>query len=292
MGSIGNGISYSGAGVLQALGNLQATALGSVENTIASLVGPWRPAQWSGPAQTSIRVPGTASVAYSTSSLGVVNGGSGTPITDDQGNPLNILAATGVGLNTNVTATPDIIYVFDGVLKVEHTQEVELTQHPVQNGANISDHAYIKAARVSMDILMSDAMSSYTLGQWSGAKSKSVNAYQTLLALQIARQPLIITTRLNVYTNMVLQAIHAPDDFRTKHGLRATVIFQQIFVASVATQNAVSSRPQDTGSTGTGSIPTTSVPDSVTNNYSAQPAAPGAPIVTGAGDFSSFPIGS
>lgn len=277
MASIGNGISYSGAGVLQALSNLQATVVGSLENTIASLVGPWRPPQWAGPPQTSITVPATSQT--SKSSLGQGTSGNGSS---------GFTFVTGVA--EQVTTTPAVVYVFDGVLKLEHTQEIELTKHPVQNGANISDHAFIKPARLSLDVLMSDAMSSYTLNQWSGAASKSVNAYQTLLAIELARTPLTVTTRLNVYTNMVIVGIHAPDDFKTQHGLRATVMFEQAIMASISTQNPVSARPQDTGATGTGIVPTTPVPDAVTNNYIAPTPSPSAPIVTGSGDASSNPI--
>ena len=214
--AIGSGISFSVSGVLQALSNISTTVVGTLENTAASLVGPWRPPQWAGPAQTTITVPGNSAGIGSTADLGVLNGGAGTLSTD---------ANTALGgiptfsATTGRTATPDIIYVFDGVLQLEHTQEVVVTEHPVENSENITDHAFIKAARVSLDVLMSDAMQSYILGQWTGSSSKSVSAYQTILGLQLARKPLILTTRLNTYTNMLITSIHTPDNYKTAHGL-------------------------------------------------------------------------
>jgi hypothetical protein len=277
MGSIGSGISFSAAGVLQALSNLSTTVVGTVENTIASLAGPWRPPQWSQPPQTFITVPAVSQT--STASLGQGTSGVGSSGT-----------TFSTGVAEQITVSPAIMYVFDGVLKLERTQEVELTKHPVQGAETIADHAFVKAARVSLDILMSDAMSSYVIGQWSGSASKSVNAYQTMLALQLSRQRVAVTTRLNTYSNMVIIAIHTPDDYKTKHGLRATITFEQVFLASTSIQSAVSARPQDTSVTGTGSVPATTVPDSVTNTY-LEPTPPvSAPVVTGAGDWSSNPI--
>lgn len=52
-------------------------------------------------------------------------------------------------------------YFFDAVLSADHDQQAQITEEPVQTGANISDHAFIKPARITLDIGMSDAMQSY-----------------------------------------------------------------------------------------------------------------------------------
>lgn len=287
---IGAGISFTVTGVLQALSNAVETVPGEILNTIASLVGPWRPPQWAKPAETSITVSGNAGSAYSASSLGVTNGGTGTPLTDDNGNALDILDATGVGITNGTAATPDVVYIFDAVFMLEHTQEIQLTEHPVQSGANISDHAFIKPARLGIDIGMSDAMQSYTIGQWAGNLSKSVSAYQTMLALELSRVPVTVKTRLNTYTNMVIVGIHTRDENKTNHGLRASITFQQVFMGTANTQSASSSRPQDTGSTGIGSVPTTTVPAVVDNTYVEPTPLVSAPTVSGAGNYSSNPV--
>ena len=285
--AIGSGISFSVSGVLQALSNISTTVVGTLENTAASLVGPWRPPQWAGPAQTTITVPGNSAGIGSTADLGVLNGGAGSLATTDANAALGGIPT--FSATTGRTATPDIIYVFDGVLQLEHTQEVVVTEHPVENSENITDHAFVKAARVSLDVLMSDAMQSYILGQWTGSNSKSVSAYQTILGLQLARKPLTLTTRLNTYTNMLITSIHTPDDYKTKFGLRATITFQQIFNGITSTALA-SARPQTTGSTGVGTVPTTPLPGVVGSNYFVEPPPVGTPIVSGAGDFSSNPF--
>lgn len=128
-------------------------------------------------------------------------------------------------------------WYFDAVLHLNHLQTQRVTQHPIQSGANISDHSYAMPAQLVMEIGMSDVMDSYVPGQWgtySGkAFTKSALAYQQILDWKNNGAPLNITTRLDTYYNMVVASISAPDDSRTLHGLRCTVTFQQIFVAEL-----------------------------------------------------------
>ena len=181
-----------------------------------------------------------------------------------------------------------VTYVFDAVLELEHEQSVEKTHHPVQTGSDISSHAYMLPARLSMSIGMSDAMAQYSQSRgntspgtltgsgaantWGGAsKSKSVNAYQTLMTLQANRQPFTIVTRLRGYTNMILVSLAPHEDYRTITSLRARLVFEQIFVASTTTTH-VSARADAADQTGTGTIYPTPVPPSMQNQFKQPPA--------------------
>jgi hypothetical protein len=166
--------------------------------------------------------------------------------TDDAGNSI-------VGGSTQTTTQSLTTYFFDAILRVDHFQELRATDHPVQGGSSITDHAYLLPARVSLEIGMSDAMDSYQSGQWTGNSSKSINAYQTLLQLQALRVPVTVTTRLNTYSNMVIESIRSGDDTRTLHGLKANVQFRQIIVGTVTTSTQ-SARPHTTGLFGLGLV--------------------------------------
>ena len=124
--------------------------------------------------------------------------------------------------------------------------------------------------------------------------SKSVSCFQTLQQLAPARTPVTVTTRLQTYTNMVLIAIHAPDDNRTKHGLRATLTFERIFTASISVNNPNwSARPNETSQFVGGTISSTPVPYLVGHSRrSLEPPPISANQVTGAGNWSSNPGGS
>lgn len=143
-------------------------------------------------------------------------------------------------------------YAFDCEISIEHQQQIRKTEHPVQTGASISDHAYIIPARLILDIGMSDAMDAY-FDTWSGDVSKSVSAFQTMLALQFSRIPLSITTRLRTYENMIIESLTPNETVKTIAGLRMRVEFGQIFMANTS-QTPVSARSQDTNNTTLGTV--------------------------------------
>lgn len=203
--------------------------------------------------------------------------------------------------------TQSTVYIFDCVPRISHEQVIVTTDHPVQTGSSISDHAYMRPARLSLEIGMSDTMDSYTVDMWTGGlqsspgtQSKSVNAFQTLLAIQKSRIPVQITTRLNSYSNMIFESIEPEETYETVTGLRVTIRLRQIFVASTQLVPN-SSRPQDTSSTGLGAVTSQTVPAQITSENQIFKSLAGnvltpidpdlqnftAPQVPGAGNFSS-----
>ncbi len=247
--------------------------------------GPYRPAAWHQPAQTAITVPGTVQPPLP-----------GPP--DMFGNPTAPTAAF---------QDPPTVYVFDAILHAEHAHELRRTEHPVQTGANITDHAYKLPARVVLEIGMSDAMDSYQPNGWESASSKSVAAFQTLLDLQRSRQLVTLTTRLATYENMLVESVSATDTSKTLYGLRATVTFSEIFLATAtATSSGIvsgdiidgtaSGRPAATVQSAAGTAQAQPVPGAIEkqNNVAATsyPNVPSMPAIPGAGSWSSFPVSS
>jgi hypothetical protein len=206
------------------------------------------------------------------------------------------------------------IYVFDNIQHIEHELDTTITLNPVQTGAAINDHAFLLPLKVTAEILMSDVCQSYTVGQFAGSPSRSVNAYQTLMTVWSNLAPIAITTRLAIpglapYAQMLIVNIRAEETVETVHGLRAWVTFQQIITAGVelVTSGLVnapsynnstdSTRPQATGSTQLGNTPTQPVPSSVQqqNNIQNAPASANldnVPDVSGSGDWGSYPVSS
>jgi hypothetical protein len=237
--------------------------------------GPYRPAQWQDAPLVTITVPGTAS-----STQGAA--GAVTPGAIDNGSGALFTVTTNRHFNEG---TPDTIYVFDAVIRTEHQRRITKTQHPIQTGANVTDHAIIEPARVELEIGMSDAMDSFTPGQWSGDHSKSVNAYQTLVTISKARQPLTVTTRLDSYTNMVLTGISAGDTIETRFGLKASLVFEELFTGTISSQQ-VSARSDLTDATNLGTKSVLPVPSSITQqNVTTQTTT-----VPNAGVLSSNPV--
>lgn len=220
-GSGGGGAVISEA-VAAALSTLAVIPQGGASSAGRGTVYPYRPALWKKKALYSVTVP-ASSTAAAYDSNGVLR----------------------------TTTTASTIYVFDAVLSGGHTESETITQHPIQTGANIADHAFSNAPQITLEIGMSDAMDSFTSGMWTGNTSKSVACWLTLKRLKDARVPLTLATRLDTYTNCLIASMQSPDTNRTRYGLRATVTFQKIFTADVATLS-VSARPQTTDTSGNG----------------------------------------
>jgi hypothetical protein len=218
----------------------------------APSLGPWTPPQWSQPALTMITVPPTVD-----------------PSTYEPGTPVAVQG-------TN--------YVFDAVIRASHRRRIHKTQHPVLTGANISDHAYIEPASLTLEIGMSDAMAAFaSSGQWTGPATKSVNAWQILKALAQSRTLLTVTTRLDTYYNMLLEDNFAADEAKTLHGLRATLIFGELIAASVSSQSDVSARPQTSDNNPAGVVQGTAGDPSVISQHTISDGT----SVSGAGKISS-----
>jgi hypothetical protein len=179
------------------------------------------------------------------------------------------------------------LYVFQAVFELEHEQTLEATKHPVQTGTDITSHAYILPAKLTMSIGMSDVMDAYASGAASStaslsvsnaatpstvtpftgpSKSQSINAYQQVLAMQAARQVLTIVTRLRTYTNMLVVSVSPKEDYKTITGLRMRVAFEQILTGSV-TSNPISARTDATQNTTLGAVNPSPVPVSTQNQF-------------------------
>ncbi len=263
--------------------------LAASEAGVLANPGPWRPSEWAKPALTAITVPSTSGPATS----GILSDGVGGVL---PGAPA-------------YQGTPAQVLVFDAILRAEHCQELRRTEHPIQTSASspvasITDHAYLLPARVTLEIGMSDAMASYYPGQWEGNASKSVAAYQTLLALMKARTLVSLATRLDSYKNMVVESITPTDSARTLHGLRASVTLSEVFLADATVvssglvpvgstsgsgaANTVSDRPQLTAATAAGTLQAAPVSAALSQQHNVLSSL--AARVPGAGNWSSLNV--
>jgi len=144
-------------------------------------------------------------------------------------------------------------YYFDAVIRVGHSRKSVITKHPVQTGASQGDHIYREPSSVVLEIAMSDAMGEYVPGQYSDGPTRSISAYQLMGSLQDNAHNLTLTTRLDLYENMYIEDIDAPDDHETLYGLKMHVTLRQIIMAELAVV-IVSALPHTTGETPTGTV--------------------------------------
>lgn len=225
----------------------------------------FRPPQW------SVLNPGSAQLTSITALL---------PSTPSNEQVSHVISTGGVGTtNSQVPSLKPVTYFFDAILSVDHGQELRATDHPIQNGASLTDHAYLLPAEVSLEIGMSDAMDSYVAGQWTGADTKSISAYRTLQIIQSLRTPIVVTTRLRTYQNMLIRNIRVHDDVRSFHGLRATVNFREILLGTVTSTLTISARPNQSQDSSLGGAQPEAVPQGYIRFQNADGTWSSAPVV-------------
>lgn len=191
------------------------------------------------------------------------------------------IQSDGLGNFKSVNQAPTT-YVFDAVMQVDHEQRVTKTRHPVQTGADISSHAFLEPARVVLYVGMSDAMDSYASGRnpsdppyitaFSGNPSKSVAAYQQMVTLASACVPLTLVTRLRTYKNMLIVGLSPNETVKTIAGLKMRLELEEILTASVTTVPN-STRPNDTDSTGLGSVNSETPGPQIPNQFNVTSAS-------------------
>lgn len=145
-------------------------------------------------------------------------------------------------------------YFFDGFLEVNHTINTVVTSHQVQQGANISDHAYVEPVEVTMTVKMSDAMLGMVEDQFTGISyTRSTAAYRILRQLQEQRKVFQIHTRLETLQNMMITNITADDDVDNIYGLECKVTMKEILVAKEKAVK-ISTRENTTTTNNTGTV--------------------------------------
>lgn len=137
-------------------------------------------------------------------------------------------------------------FYFDAVFSVSHTTSVQVTEHPVQSGASVADHAFLDPDEVTMDVGFSDVHSSryyfeagtpYSDAALGASDGRSVTAYDLMRQIAEAREPLTLVTRLHTYDSMLITSVSAADDEKTMFGLRASVTLRKVRRVSVATMS-------------------------------------------------------
>jgi len=181
----------------------------------------------------------------------------------------------------NGTSSNDIIA--QAVVEEQHQDEMEVTVHPVETGAPITDHAFVRPAHLVLTLMWSNsppvvrtlsgditgiatansaiansvvgavsaaqAALSFTSNQ-QGAGTTSINtAYATLLKLQQTRSLFSVITGKRLYQNMICKSLRTSTNYKSANSLEITVECQQVFLVntSVTTLPAsLQANPQDT----------------------------------------------
>lgn len=118
-----------------------------------------------------------------------------------------------------------------------HTDTMQTTEHPIEVGAPITDHAYLRPSEVvircgwsnSSFSALSGAVASLFSGGEVGDKYTD-SIYSQLIALQESRQTFEVITSARQYSNMLITSLRLDRDEKTSNILMITATCRQVLL--------------------------------------------------------------
>lgn len=105
------------------------------------------------------------------------------------------------------------------LISEKHTSDVEITSNPIETGAEVNDHAYVKPKEVELEI----------------ADANAAMTHAALVAFQESRVPFTLVTGLRVYNNMIIKGIDAERNKTWSKVLKATVRLKEVKIVETGT---------------------------------------------------------
>ncbi|MBM4311870.1 MAG: hypothetical protein FJ119_13115 [Deltaproteobacteria bacterium] len=112
---------------------------------------------------------------------------------------------------------------FKATVTIEETgnDELEITSHPVQQGASITDHAYLKPSILTIRAVYGDT------------PANLAETYKKLLKLQADRVPMKVITGKRTYNNMLVRSLSQLTDSNTENSLQISFELVEVFITAV-----------------------------------------------------------
>lgn len=126
-----------------------------------------------------------------------------------------------------------IVYIPNVVIEEDHRDELTITEHPVEQGAAISDHAYKRPSEVTLHCGWSNSSPENNGDPFYSARIRS-----QLLALQYSRKPMDLYTGKQAYKNMLISSLSTKTDVGTEWALLADITFKQVILVATQTTTA------------------------------------------------------
>jgi hypothetical protein len=123
----------------------------------------------------------------------------------------------------------------DVAIEEIHNDTLRITDHPVETGAAVTDHAFHLPYEVQMRVGFSDSSH-----QASGFVKM---IYQTMITLQQSREPMNVSTGKRLYQNMLIQSMQVTTDETSEYALNMTVNLREIIITN--TQQTAGASPSN-----------------------------------------------
>lgn len=125
----------------------------------------------------------------------------------------------------------------DVTIEEKHKDELQITEHPTEVGAAITDHAFKETPEVSMKVGWSESA-----GKLNGFVGDSILSgtvsliavYEALQQLQNNAILLIVSTGKRLYTNMLIKSLSCTTDMATENVLMIDITFKKVILVKTS----------------------------------------------------------
>lgn len=124
----------------------------------------------------------------------------------------------------------------DVTIEEQHSDELNITEHPVESGSPISDHAYMSPPEVTIKLGWSESAGKLNglLGNSFIAGTPSlIGIYEALQALQRNKIRLVVMTGKRLYTDMLIKSLKVTTDIESENALMVTMTLRKVFITTV-----------------------------------------------------------
>jgi hypothetical protein len=139
-------------------------------------------------------------------------------------------------------------FVADVTIREDHEDELVVTENPVEQGAEITDHSFKAPARLTVEVGYSNS----SLAALANPNYVQ-DVYAQFLGLQASRQPFDVITGKRLYSNMLITMLHTTSDKDTENAMFLSVKMREVILVNTQTvsvpPNANMSNPASNGAT-------------------------------------------
>jgi len=162
------------------------------------------------------------------------------------------LTANGATVIQSTVSTQSTTLIADAVIEEVHDDQMAITEHPVEQGAVIADHAYKLPSKLDLTYGWSGGSPQNQSSGAADPQSFLKGIYQQFLGLQVGRVLCNVYTGKRLYENMLIQSLGVTTDKENENILLLRIRFQEIIMATTQAvtipSQAVQAVPQKTAS--------------------------------------------
>lgn len=128
--------------------------------------------------------------------------------------------------------------IFDAVVTDTRTRDVDVTEHPVESGANVADHVRPKAQELRIEGVIADHPIPGTpagLLYGPGEDGRSEDIFAQLEGFELAGTLLRVDTQGKSYSNLVIQALQRSSDKDSADAIKFMATLKEIRIISSQT---------------------------------------------------------